>query len=75
MLRAALKLAQSEQRHNPGALIFVGVFGLHTEKECLPATDLYRPADALIGAPGNRGSGRDILIAQANEETVSHITK
>ncbi|KAK4236843.1 hypothetical protein C8A03DRAFT_35227 [Achaetomium macrosporum] len=75
VLRAALKLAQAEQRHDPNALVFVGVFGLDTNNGCPPVADLCGAADALLGNPGNHGSGHNLLIARADKENVSHITK
>ncbi|KAL6399368.1 hypothetical protein AUP68_17914 [Ilyonectria robusta] len=75
VLRAALKLAQAEQRHDPNALIFVGVFGLDTDNGCPPVADLCGAADALLGNPGDRRSGHNLLIARANKKKRSHITK
>jgi len=75
VLRAALKLAQAEQRHNPNALVFVGVFGLDTDKGCPPVADLCGAADALLGDPGDHRSGHDLLIARANKGNASHIAK
>ncbi len=36
VLRVALKLAQAEQRHDPDALVFVGVFGQVTPTTTYP---------------------------------------
>src|SRR4051812_37082459 len=61
VLRAALKVAQAEQRHDPGALVFVGAFGLRTDEGCPPTIDLVgAAADAILGDSGQpHASGHD----------------
>ncbi|EWZ79700.1 hypothetical protein NW765_004422 [Fusarium oxysporum] len=80
VLRAALKLAKAERQQNPNAVMFVGVFGLQmpedSEEHPNPlAADLCGIADALLNDSGNNSSGHDLLIARANENDVSHISK
>lgn len=75
VLRAALKLAQAEPRHDPSALVFVGVFGLDTDNGCPPVADLCGAADALLGNPNDHTSGHDLLVARANKQNSSHINK
>lgn len=75
VLRAALKLDQSEKRQSPDAIAFVGAFGLDTTKGCPLAIDLCQVADALLGSLGDDRSGYDLLIARANEKNLSYITK
>ncbi|KAK8048249.1 hypothetical protein PG994_009979 [Apiospora phragmitis] len=75
VLRAILKLAQAEQQHNPNARIFVGVFGLDTDKGCPPVADLCGAADVLLKNFDNERSGHDLLIARANNQKLSHITR
>ena len=72
MLRAALKIAQAEQRHNPNALVFIGVFGLNTGTGCPPILDVCGAAAAFFH--NHESSGRALLIARANTENVSYIT-
>ena len=50
VLCAALKLAQAEHRRNPHALVFVGVFGLNRDADCLPVVDLCGVVDGLSTA-------------------------
>jgi len=73
VLRAALKLAQVEQRRDSHALVFVGVFGLNTAK--CPAVDLCGVIDALLDSHGNHRTGHELLIALANENNLAHVTK
>ena len=47
ILRAAIKLAQAENRRDPNALMFVGVFGLSAK--CTSTVDLCGVLDALAG--------------------------
>ncbi|KAF5602447.1 uncharacterized protein FSUBG_7754 [Fusarium subglutinans] len=77
VLRAALKLAKAECQQNSNAFMFVGVFGLKTSKEHLnpQAADLCGIADALLNEPGNNSSGHDLLIARANTNNVSYISR
>ncbi|OIW32948.1 hypothetical protein CONLIGDRAFT_676771 [Coniochaeta ligniaria NRRL 30616] len=78
VLQAALKLAQAEQRHNPTSLIFVGAFGLNTDKGCPPCVDLCGLIDALLGEDEARDDcrgGHERLIALANQNNVEHITE
>lgn len=76
VLRAALKLARAEKRHNPNALMFVGAFGMMSEET--PVVDLCGLVDGLLNVtagPGDRQSGHERLIALANEQSLAHITK
>lgn len=75
VLHAALKVAQAEQRHDPNALVFVGVFGLDTGSGCPPTADLCAAADAILGHVGGHGSGHARLIARADQEGLPHIAK
>ncbi|KAF5707443.1 hypothetical protein FMUND_11114 [Fusarium mundagurra] len=77
VLRAALKLAKAERQQNSSAFMFVGVFGLRTSEEHLnpQAADLCGIADALLNDSGNNSSGHDLLIARANANNVSYISK
>ncbi|KAJ0382800.1 hypothetical protein COL922a_011794 [Colletotrichum nupharicola] len=75
VLRAALKLAQSERHHSPDAIVFIGVFGLDTDNEYPPAIDLCEVASALLGPSAEYRSGHDLLIARANAEGVPHVKK
>ncbi|KAF5483028.1 hypothetical protein CGCS363_v015064 [Colletotrichum siamense] len=75
VLRAALKLAQSERHHNPDASVFIGVFGLDTDDGYPPAIDLCEVASALLGPSAEHRSGHDLLIARANAEGVPHVKK
>ncbi|KAF5243564.1 hypothetical protein FANTH_8143 [Fusarium anthophilum] len=77
VLRAALKLAKAERQQNSNAFMFVGVFGLKTSKENPnpQAADLCGIADALLNESGNNSSGHDLLIARANANNVSYISK
>ncbi|KAF4499923.1 hypothetical protein FAGAP_3924 [Fusarium agapanthi] len=77
VLRAALKLAKAERQQNSNALMFVGVFGLQTSKEHPnpQAADLCGIADALLNGSGDNSSGHDLLIARANANNVSYISK
>src|SRR2546427_3965782 len=62
VLRAALKLAQAEQRRDSHAFVFVGVFGLNTAK-CPPVVDLCGVIDALLDGHDNHRTGHELLIA------------
>ncbi|KAE8452710.1 hypothetical protein EG329_013969 [Mollisiaceae sp. DMI_Dod_QoI] len=76
VLRAALKLARAEQRHNPNALIFVGAFGMNSKET--PVVDLCGLINGLLDVTvglGDSQSGHDRLIALANEQNVAHVTK
>ncbi|SCV48304.1 uncharacterized protein FFB14_10308 [Fusarium fujikuroi] len=77
VLRAALKLAKAERQQNSSAFMFVGVFGLRTsEKYPNPqAADLCGIADALLNDSENSSSGHDLLIARANANNVSYISR
>jgi len=77
VLRAALKLAQAEQRHSPDALVFVGAFGLKTSEmyPYPPAVDLCGIADVLVSDSEDHHSGHDLLIARANENNVAYVSK
>ncbi|KAF5602531.1 hypothetical protein FPCIR_1872 [Fusarium pseudocircinatum] len=77
VLRAALKLAKAERQQNSSAFMFVGVFGLQTSREHLnpQAADLCGIADALLNESGNNSSGHDLLIARANANNLSYISK
>lgn len=74
VLRAALKLAQAEQRHDSHALVFVGVFGLKTAG-CPQVVDLCGVSNALLDGHVNHRTGHELLIALANENNLAHVTK
>ncbi|KAK3185245.1 hypothetical protein K4F52_005945 [Lecanicillium sp. MT-2017a] len=84
VLRAALKLAQAEQRHThdsetapPDPLFFVGIFGLAASEEhpYPPAVDLCGLTDVLVADSGDHRSGHDVLINRANENDVSYVSE
>ncbi|CVK96005.1 uncharacterized protein FMAN_13925 [Fusarium mangiferae] len=77
VLRAALKLAKAERQQNSSAFMFVGVFGLRTFEDYLnpQAADLCGIADALLNDSENNSSGHDLLIARANANNVSYISR
>jgi hypothetical protein len=77
VLRATLKIAQAEQRHDPDALVFVGLFGLDTDTNlgCPSGVDLCSVTEALVGDGLDRGSGHELLIALANKENRPNIAK
>ncbi|KAL8387083.1 hypothetical protein RB595_010170 [Gaeumannomyces hyphopodioides] len=75
VLRAALKLAQAEERHEPDALIFVGLFGLNLDREGPPILDLCGAADALLGNSSDGASGHELLIRRANRENRNYVAK
>jgi hypothetical protein len=75
VLRAALKLAQAELRRDPQALAFVGVFGLYIDTECPPVVDLCGIVEALLNSYEDHQTSHDLLIALANTNSLSHITK
>ena len=77
VLRAALKLAQAEEKRSPDAFMFVAVFGLQSETGGPPSVDLCAVVDALLGN-GNDDDGRsghDLLVALANRNNLDHITE
>jgi len=66
VLRAALKLARSEQRQNPSALMFVGVFGVNDDRT--PVVDLLGIVHALLQASASLAeavSGEAFRLASA----------
>lgn len=73
VLRAALKLAQAEQRRDPGALMFVGAFGLAAENPSV--VDLCGVIDALTAGHKDDQTGHNLLIALANEHNQKHIAE
>jgi hypothetical protein len=73
VLCAALKLAQAEQRRSPGALMFVGAFGLAAEDPSV--VDLCGVIDALVAGRKDDQAGHDLLIALANEHNQEHISE
>ncbi|KKP02124.1 hypothetical protein THAR02_05755 [Trichoderma harzianum] len=82
VLRAALKVAQVEKERCSNALIFIGIFGLKekvvesdTDDVSPSVVDLCAVADALVGYSNEQSSGHDLLIARANREHLSHITR
>ncbi|KAJ4318661.1 hypothetical protein N0V84_006749 [Fusarium piperis] len=77
VLRAALKVAQAEHRHDPGALVFVGLFGLDTDTKpgCPSGVDLFSVTETLVDDDSNHRSGHERLIALANDENRPNITK
>ncbi|PNP52395.1 hypothetical protein THARTR1_06999 [Trichoderma harzianum] len=82
VIRAALRVAQSERNRCSNALLFIGVFGLKkkvvesdTEGVSPSVVDLCAVADALLGDYEGQSSGHNLLIARANKEGLSHISK
>lgn len=82
VIRAALKVAQVEKARCSNALIFIGIFGLKekvvesdTEDVSPSVIDLCAVADTLVGYSNEQSSGHDLLIARANREHLSHITR
>ncbi|RBR19400.1 hypothetical protein FVER53590_29375 [Fusarium verticillioides] len=77
VLRAALKLAKAERQQNSDAFMFVGVFGLQTSRGHLnpQAADLCGIANALLEDSGDNLSGHDLLIARANANNVSYVSR
>lgn len=73
VLSAALKIAQREQQGDPHARMFVGVFGL--EGKYPPCVDLCGVIDMLLGSHEGNKTGHQLLIALANRNNLSHITK
>ncbi|KAH6847118.1 hypothetical protein B0I37DRAFT_430400 [Chaetomium sp. MPI-CAGE-AT-0009] len=78
LLRAALKLAEAEQRRDPGARVFVGVFGLDGGAGCPATVDVCGVVDALLGGGvcgGGGGCGRDRLVARVHGRGVAHVER
>ncbi|VUC21636.1 unnamed protein product [Clonostachys rosea] len=77
VLRTALKVAQAEQRHDPGALVFVGLFGLDTiaNPGCPSLVDLCSATEAIVSDGSGTGSGHELLIALSNKENRPQIAK
>lgn len=77
VIRAAIQLARAEQKHDPDALLFVGVFGLDTDQGCPASIDLCSAIEgALAGDGADEGlDGRQLLIRLANRRNRSHIKR
>ncbi|KAM5349131.1 hypothetical protein ACJ41O_008954 [Fusarium nematophilum] len=77
VLSAALKFARAEQRRENNALVFVGLFRLDCTAGCPPVVDLCGVVEALLISDDDdtHRSGHDLLIALANQNNLSHITK
>ncbi len=77
VIRAAVQLARAEQKHDPDALLFVGVFGLDIDMGCPASIDLCSAIEgALAGGGGDEGlDGHQLLIRLANRRNRSHITR
>lgn len=77
VIRAAVQLARAEQRHEPDALLFVGIFGLNTEKGCPASIDLCSAIEGVLaGLAGADGqSGHELLIRLANSQDRSYISR
>lgn len=73
VVRAVLRLAQTEYGRDPGAQMFVGAFGLKSKYP--PVLDLCSVVEALIDGSEGGQNGHDLLIALANEEHLGHITE
>lgn len=74
VLRATLKVAEAEQRHNTNALVFVGAFGLNVEN-CPPVVDLCGVIDALLVGHDSNKTGRELLIELAEGKDVGYISE
>jgi hypothetical protein len=74
VLRAALKLAQAEQRRDSQALVFIGVFGLNTDK-CPSVVDLCAVLERLLDGYDGHQTGHNLLVSLANQNSLEHITK
>ncbi|KEY75179.1 hypothetical protein S7711_01623 [Stachybotrys chartarum IBT 7711] len=74
-LRAIMRVAKSEQRQRPGALFFVGLFGLDskTNPGCPTQIDLCSVIEALVGVPCDHRSGHDLLVSLAKRHNRTHI--
>jgi hypothetical protein len=75
--RTALKVARAEQRQDPGALVFVGLFGLDTiaNPGCPAIVDLCSATEAITTYGSESGSGHQLLIALANKENRPNIAE
>lgn len=64
-------------KHDPGAVLFVGVFGLDTDQGCPASIDLCSAIEgALAGDGADEGlDGRQLLIRLANRRNRSHIKR
>ena len=74
VLRATLKVAQAEQRHNTNAFVFVGAFGLNVEN-CPDVVDLCGVIDALLVGHNSNKTGRELLIELAKGKDLGYIAK
>lgn len=64
-------------KHDPDAVLFVGVFGLDTDQGCPASIDLCNAIEgALAGDGADEGlDGRQLLIRLANRRNRSHIKR
>lgn len=74
VLSAALELARAEQRKDSRSLMFIGAFGLSCDTGWPPTVDLCSLLDALIRSHERHRTGRELLIALANDNNLEHIT-
>ncbi|KAH0829407.1 hypothetical protein FOPE_10342 [Fonsecaea pedrosoi] len=74
VLRAALKIAQAEQKRSNNVLVFVGAFGLD-EETSPPVVDLCSVVEGLLSGYDGRKTGYELLIHLANQNNLSHITE
>jgi hypothetical protein len=74
VLRAALKVAQAEQQRHGNTLIFVGAFGLNSDK-CPAVVDLCGVIDALLVNQSDGETGHELLIKLAKREKLGYIDK
>lgn len=72
-----MQLARAEQKHDPDAVLFVGVFGLDADQGCPASIDLCSAIEgALAGDGADEGlDGRQLLIRLANRRSRSHIKR
>jgi len=77
VIRAAIQLARAEQKHDPDAVLFVGVFGLDTQQGCPASIDLCSAIEgALAGDGTDEGlDGHQLLIRLANRRNRAHIKR
>ncbi|KAL2831357.1 hypothetical protein BJY01DRAFT_254256 [Aspergillus pseudoustus] len=75
VLRTALKLARAELKEEANSLIFVGVFGLETEKGPPPSVDLGSVVDALLRIEQDSSTGHDRLIELAAGNNLAHVSE
>lgn len=71
VLRTALKIARTEHQKYPGATMFVGAFGMKSQRN--PVVDLCGLLEALVDTVEDDRSGRELLIKLAERSDMGHI--